>query len=109
MVCSDIEQYIQPFLNDELTDNDLREFLYHVQNCPVCYEEMETSYLLKEAFDRLEDGRAFDLDAELTEKIATMKRIAHVHEMFSILRRVCLVSAGVCIAIQIIALYLTVW
>ena len=54
MQCKDAEQLIQNFINDDLTGEPLANFVRHIDHCHSCYEEMETSYLLKEALSRLE-------------------------------------------------------
>ena len=69
MKCSETEQFIQLYIDDQLTGPQLRDFLTHIESCPKCYEEMEINYLIKEALLRLEDGKTFDLRKELKQKI----------------------------------------
>lgn len=106
MNCREAEQYIQPFINDELTDSCLTDFLDHIENCVKCHDEMETSYLLKEAFGRLEEAGAFNLDEELRDKISTMRRCAYIHELLSIFRRIIQLMAGITLAVLLLAFYL---
>ncbi|HOO28431.1 MAG TPA: zf-HC2 domain-containing protein [Lachnospiraceae bacterium] len=109
MKCQDMEQCIQLFIDNRLTGVKLQEFIEHIENCPVCYEEMETSYLLKEALLRLEDGDAFDLHSELLEKLSTMKRCAAVHAFISVLRRTILIAAGMTLLAELIYVYLVIF
>ena len=88
MNCQDMDKTIPLFINDNLRGNDLRDFLLHVESCPICYEEMETEFLLKEALLRLEGGESFNLKKELQSKIRSMKMCLAIHGLCSLMRRV---------------------
>lgn len=77
--CHRAELLIEPFLENVLSGDDLADFLYHVENCKGCYEELETRYLIFEALSRLENGETIDLKRELADKIASSKRILNFH------------------------------
>lgn len=104
MKCSDTEQYIQMYIDDELTGPKLREFLTHIEECPKCYEEMEINYLIKEALIRLEDGTTFDLRKELQQKIQNSKNCLMMHEYLIAVRQLILLGAMVILTISIIRL-----
>ncbi len=106
MECQNFEQEIQLFIDDQLTGNQLQAFIAHIEVCHNCYEEMEISYLLKEALLRLEDGEAFDLHSELIQKLACMKKCASIHEILSLLRRTILLASGFTIVAEFIYIYL---
>lgn len=106
MTCQDTEQEIQLFIDDELVGVKLQAFINHIEECHGCYEEMETSYLLKQALLRLEDGDAFDLHSELLQKLSTMKRCAAMHETISMLRRTLLLASGLMLIAELIYVYL---
>lgn len=106
MTCQDTEQEIQLFIDDELVGVKLQAFIAHIEECHGCYEEMETSYLLKEALLRLEDGDAFDLHSELLQKLSVMKRCSSIHETVSMLRRTVLLAAGLMLIAELIYVYL---
>lgn len=98
MKCQEAEQQIQKFIEDDLTGEPLANFVHHIDNCHSCYEEMETSYLLKEALSRLENGETFDLHNELTEKLNNMRDCLEFHRMLTIARR----SFSVCSVILVV-------
>lgn len=106
MTCQESEQYIQAFVDDKLTGDELEAFLWHINNCHACYDEMETSYLLKEALAKLEDGTSFDLVSELKEKISTMEKYVAFRNHASIFRRVVLMAAGMTLVVDLMYLYL---
>jgi len=41
MTCKEVERLVMPYINDELTDEELGEFLEHMESCPDCREELE--------------------------------------------------------------------
>lgn len=100
MKCQEAEQKIQDFINDELTGEPLANFVRHIDHCHSCYEEMETSYLLKEALSRLENGETFDLHGELTNKLANMRECLEIHQILTIIRRTCSIMAAICLVMS---------
>lgn len=41
MTCKEAEALVMPYIKDDLTDEELREFLEHIETCPDCWEELE--------------------------------------------------------------------
>ena len=41
MTCKEAERLVMPYIKDELTDEELREFLEHMGSCTDCREELE--------------------------------------------------------------------
>lgn len=108
MKCSETEQAIQLYIDNQLTGPELRDFLTHIEECPKCYEEMEINYLIKEALLRLEDGKTLDLRKELQQKIQDSKNCLLIHEYLVAVRQLiqlgAMVMATICI-IRILILY----
>ncbi len=71
---------IPQFLADDLTTEELREFMEHIENCTDCKEELTIEFLVSEGLVRLENGAVFDLQKELSERIATAERYLHWRE-----------------------------
>ncbi|MBQ8198638.1 MAG: zf-HC2 domain-containing protein [Lachnospiraceae bacterium] len=67
MDCKQIQRLIPAFLRDELKGRELMRFLRHMDTCEECKEELTIQYLSSEGISRLEEGKTFDLDRELTE------------------------------------------
>jgi len=95
MKCQEAENLIRNFIDDDLTGEPLANFVRHIDHCHSCYEEMETSYLLKEALSRLENGEAFDLHGELTNKLTNMRECLEIHRYLTIARRTFSVVASI--------------
>ena len=61
MDCKQVEKMIPQFLDDDLTTEELREFMEHIENCTDCKEELTIEFLVSEGLVRLENGAVFDL------------------------------------------------
>ena len=66
MNCKDAEKFIPLFLDDDLDNQDLADFLDHIDSCPECKEELTIQFLVKVGMQRLEDGNTFNLTRELS-------------------------------------------
>ena len=65
MTCKDADRMIPLFLDDELDNQGLSDFLNHIDRCPDCKEELTIQFLVKVGMQRLEDGNNFNLKSEL--------------------------------------------
>ncbi len=65
MTCKDADKAIARFLDDDLDNRELADFLNHIETCPECKEELTIQFLVKVGMQRLEDGNTFNLKAEL--------------------------------------------
>jgi len=70
MKCKETEKLIPLFLNDELEDEELREFMEHIEKCEECKEELTIQFLVSEGVARLETGNVFDLQKELKVRLS---------------------------------------
>ncbi len=105
MKCQDMERYIPLFINDRLTGLKLKEFIEHIESCDSCFDEMETSYLLKEALNRLSVEGSYDLHGDLMDKIKNTKKCLEVHEIITMLRRVLMICAGIALLFELVFVY----
>ena len=46
MTHMETQQMIMPFINEQLKDDELEEFLLHMKTCEECMEELEVYYTL---------------------------------------------------------------
>ena len=40
------QKMIEAFISDELKENELRQVLEHIEECPSCYDEIEVYYMI---------------------------------------------------------------
>ena len=72
--CSEAQKLIPLFLDDDLDNLGLSEFLSHVDNCPDCREELMIQLLVKVGMERLEDGNTFNLNKEYDNLISESRK-----------------------------------
>ena len=72
-----MEKLIPQFLDDDLDNQDLSDFLDHIDNCPECKEELTIQFLVRVGMQRLEDGNTINLVKELDRELAEAKKKMH--------------------------------
>lgn len=79
MDCKEFEKLIPGFIEDRLDYSSMKRFCEHIKQCDNCKEELVIQLLVTEGIQRLEDGRAFDLQKELDRRMNRIKRKIRVH------------------------------
>ncbi len=74
MTCKEADKIIPFFLDDDLDNQELSDFLNHIDACPECKEELTIQFLVREGMQRLEDGDTINLKNELDSIIRDAKR-----------------------------------
>lgn len=74
MDCKEFERLIPGFIEEKLDFSTMKRFIDHMEQCGSCKEELDIQLLVAEGVQRLEDGRAFDLQKELNRRLAEAKR-----------------------------------
>ena len=70
MDCVTFRKDINAYLNDELTDEELNDFLLHLEECPACRDELEINYIVIEGISLLDKDRAdYDLSKAYRDSI----------------------------------------
>ena len=57
MNCMDCQKVIMPFINEELDNGQLSQFLDHLKTCPECMEELEVYYTLLKSMKQLDENQ----------------------------------------------------
>lgn len=70
MQCKDVQSKFIPFINDELNQKELKEFLGHIHQCKDCYEEYDIYYTMIMGMRYLEsDNNKTELKIDSGQKI----------------------------------------
>lgn len=75
MDCREAQSLIVPFIENKLNDEQLEEFLYHIERCSECYDELEVYFIVLSGIRQL-DGNEKDISdfkGELGRYIAIKK------------------------------------
>ncbi len=95
MTCKDIEKLIPQFLDDDLDNRDLADFLHHVDTCSECREELTIQFLVRVGMKRLEDGNTFNLNKELSVLLSDARKRLHVRRYLVLFSYVLQVAVAV--------------
>ncbi len=74
MTCKNADKIIALFLDDDLDNQQLADFLNHIDHCPECREELTIQFLVKVGMQRLEDGNTFNLKEELNAMLRDARK-----------------------------------
>ena len=55
MNCQTAESMVNRYIEHDLSVDELENFLEHVENCPSCYDELETYFIVHAAMQHLEE------------------------------------------------------
>ena len=69
MNCKETEKMIPVFLQDDLDNRTLEQFIEHIKSCPECMEELSIQFLVSEGLERLEAGNNFNLKNALEDRV----------------------------------------
>jgi anti-sigma factor (TIGR02949 family) len=69
MDCDGCEEVLQPFLDRELTDTEMREAQGHLKKCPYCKER----YGFEEDFRRLVRQAAEPMPLEMKARLSNLR------------------------------------
>lgn len=108
MNCKDAEKMISPFLEDDLDNRDLAEFLKHMDRCSECKEELTIQFLVLVGMKRLEDGNTFNLKEELDNMLRDARKKLKVRRYLvavSLLLELLVAAMTVATVILTVALY----
>ncbi len=82
MTCKDFEKQIPAFLERKMDFLTLKQFCEHMETCSECHEELVIQFLVTEGMLRLEEGNAFDLQAELENRLSEARSRVKFHSVF---------------------------
>ena len=56
MTCEEAERLVMPYINGNITDQELEGFLKHIDHCPECREELEIYFTVDVGIRQLDEG-----------------------------------------------------
>lgn len=80
MECKEAERLVQAYIRNEIPPRKLEEFIEHVNQCPSCYDELETYYTIYFAIKYLDEDKHTSyniknmLNENMKKKLAQVKR-----------------------------------
>ena len=91
MDCQSAEGMINQYMNHELSIRELEGFIRHMEECPECYEELESRFIVHKAVEQLSEEAETELDFRklLEEDLKNAK-----HHIFAAKVRKIIAAAG---------------
>lgn len=104
MNCKETEKMIPVFLQDDLDNRELEQFINHIKDCPECIEELSIQFLVSEGLERLEAGNNFNLQHALESRIRSAEHEIKVHKglKYTLICMEAAVAAAIVIAAVIV-------
>lgn len=101
MDCRTVQQKIMPYIERKLPDEEMEEFLDHVENCPSCNDELEVYFTIYYALQKLDsdDTESFDMQEILKEDMEKMRNRLQKHESVRFIKKFLYVLLGMAIGI----------
>ena len=70
LTCREAEKMVMPYIDEELREDELDEFLEHIWSCDSCKEELEIYYTVSVGLRQLESGTGvYDITGALEESM----------------------------------------
>ena len=81
--CVEAQFLINPYLNDELPDHELEEFLKHIETCDDCREELGIYLAINRTLEATggDDPDSYDFKDQLREKLLESENRLQLHRM----------------------------
>lgn len=104
MNCKETEKMIPVFLQDDLDNRELEQFIEHIKDCPECIEELSIQFLVSEGLERLEAGNNFNLVHALESRIKASEHEIKVHNAlkYTLICMEAAVAAAIVIALVVV-------
>lgn len=99
LTCKDYEKMINEYIGDLLNEDEILDFLSHIESCPSCKEELTIQFMVSQGLSKLEENGTFDLNKELTDKINGSLKSIKLRNLIIVLSITGFLSAVIIIAI----------
>ena len=81
VTCPEAEKLVMPYINGTITDQELEEFLAHIDSCEDCREELEIYYTVDVGIRQLDQGTgSFNIKGALNAALELSRQ--RVHTLF---------------------------
>ncbi len=109
MNCRDAERLVTPYIEDELPEPVLEEFLEHVESCPGCQEELEIYFTVAAGLRHLEEETGnYNIKGELEQVLEASYQQVHMYRLMKIIYYAVNTLAGMGL-LSTILLQLRIW
>lgn len=80
MNCREAQRLVMPYINGELTDEELKEFISHIDSCENCREELEIYFMVDVGIRQLdEEAGTYNIKGALESALELSRQ--HIHSL----------------------------
>ncbi len=105
MKCIEAQQMVKPYIEGQLSDRQLEQFLEHVGHCRECYEELEIYFSIYETLgvsgDKEEEDE-YDFKGKLERDMKNSRRYLYLRKAYRFFRFAVLLLAELLLVITIV-------
>ena len=106
VTCREAERLVMPYINGSITDEELREFLKHIEGCEDCREELEIYFTVDVGIRQLDQGTGtYNIKGALDTALELSRQRIHTLDLLETARyavnTLCFWSVLVVLALQI--------
>ena len=105
MTCREAKDQVKAYIEGTMSDKECTRFLDHVMNCPDCYDELETYFIIDYSLQYLDDernvSRSYDMRKSLVDDIKRNRNRIWVTKFSKIWTRTLITISNVLIFIAI--------
>lgn len=105
MNCTNTQLNILPFIKRSLSEDDMLDFLEHIDVCEECRNELEIYYMIYMGYNRLEafdEPESYDLKGQMEHELKLMRIYVKISMMLSLARNI-FTTAAICVCIMLLA------
>ena len=85
MDCREAQRLVMPYIQDDLTPEELEGFLEHVESCPDCREELEIYFTVALGLRQLDEGSgSYNIKGELEAALEESRRQVRFRRMVKV-------------------------
>ena len=89
MKCIEAQQLVKPYIEGQLSDRQLEQFLDHVEKCPDCYEELEIYFSIYETLGvpgQKQEMDEYNFKSKLEQDMKNARRYLHLRKAYRLFR-----------------------
>lgn len=104
MDCKTAQMMVTPYINRELKDRELEEFIDHIRDCKECYEELEIYFTIHFALRKLDEDKdvSFNIQKMLQDDLRLSERRVRRRKLARIISWVLMLVAELLLALMLI-------
>lgn len=105
MKCIEAQQLVKPYIEGQLSDRQLEQFLDHVEHCSECYEELEIYFSIYETLGVPGEDREteeYDFKGKLAQDLKNARRYLHLRKAYRFFRFAVVILAELLLVCTII-------